>query len=205
MMNALTTAPGADAWTGECSQCDCAPSGGDWVGRGASPGNQAAEHTHSTPTHATASWGAPQLGGLAAPLLARVDGVRPAGAGKWYGLCPAHDDHSPSLAIREASDRLLLHCWAGCAPDAVLAAVGLAWRDLYRDPWQCAAVRPNEGARDYARRTLAATDPLDLERRILAIAAADLRAGRSLTAEDRARAEVARERLAMAGREVRYG
>lgn len=90
-------------------------------------------------------------------------------------------------------------------PDAVLAAVGLAWRDLYRDRWQRAAVRPNERARDYARRTLAAADLLDLERHILAIVASDLRAGRSLTAEDRARAEVARERLAMAGREVRHG
>jgi len=33
---------------------------------------------------------------------------------------------------------LLLHCFAGCAPDAVLEALGLTWRDLYARearPW----------------------------------------------------------------------
>jgi len=48
-------------------------------------------------------------------------------------------------------------------------------------------------------------DPLDLERRILAVAAADLRAGRVLSAEDRARIEVARDRLTAAGRGVGHG
>lgn len=45
--------------------------------------------------------------------------------------CPAHDDSSPSLSVSIGSRReLVLHCHAGCRPDNVLAALGLAWRDL---------------------------------------------------------------------------
>ena len=179
---------------------DNAPTGGDRVGRDWDRGRQATEreHTHNRST--------PSAGGvLAAPLLACLYGVRPMGAGRWMALCPAHLDRAPSLTIRDAGDRVLLHCWAGCDPDAVLAAIGLAWRDLYPDSWHCARARPNGAARNYGRRTLAAMDPLDLERRILAVAAADLRAGRVLSAEDRARIEVARDRLTAAGRGVGHG
>ena len=73
----------------------------------------------------------------------------------------------------------------------MLAAVGLGWKDLYPDRWECAAKRPNEAADRWARRTLAALDPLEIERQILRIAAADLRAGRAMNLEDRARTEVA--------------
>lgn len=40
---------------------------------------------------------------------------------------------------------MLIHCFAGCSADAVLAALGLSWRDLYgeteRRPW-VAPIRP---------------------------------------------------------------
>lgn len=137
--------------------------------------------------------------GLVTPFLARLEHVRPAGAGRWTARCPAHGDRSPSLSIRDTGDRVLIHCFSGCDPSDVLAAVGLAWKDLYSDRWECAAKRPNEAARRYARRTLAATDPLDLERLVLRIAAADRRAGKPLTVEDRARVQVAVERLRLAG------
>ena len=64
-------------------------------------------------------------------LLDRLQGVRPAGAAKWMAKCPAHEDRRPSLALRELTDgRILLHCFAGCETDDVLAAVGLEFRDL---------------------------------------------------------------------------
>ena len=45
--------------------------------------------------------------------------------------CPAHDDRNPSLSVRRAPDgRVLVHCFAGCTLDAVLAALGLRLRDL---------------------------------------------------------------------------
>ncbi|MEQ1600386.1 MAG: hypothetical protein ABL885_01305, partial [Methylophilaceae bacterium] len=33
-------------------------------------------------------------------LLSKLDKVKQNGAGKWIARCPAHDDRSPSLAIK---------------------------------------------------------------------------------------------------------
>lgn len=134
-------------------------------------------------------------GALAAPLLARLEGVRPAGDGRWYARCPAHDDKSPSLSIRDTGEKVLLHCFTGCDPEDVLTAVSLDWSDLYPDRWECAAKRPNEAARKAAKRIEASLDPLDIERGILAIGSADIKAGKELSIEDRARLQVALERV----------
>lgn len=46
--------------------------------------------------------------------------------------CPAHDDHSPSLSVREGDDgRVLLKCHAGCTTESILQTLGLSMRDLY--------------------------------------------------------------------------
>ena len=37
-------------------------------------------------------------------LLSRLDGVKQTGRNKWKAKCPAHDDNSPSLHIRECDD-----------------------------------------------------------------------------------------------------
>lgn len=67
--------------------------------------------------------------------VARHLGARPTGPGKWQARCPAHDDHSPSLSIAEGREGFtLIHCWAGCSTSAVLAALGLTWRDLGGTP-----------------------------------------------------------------------
>jgi putative DNA primase/helicase len=69
-------------------------------------------------------------------LLARLEGVRPAGPNSWVARCPAHEDRDPSLSITLRDGRVLIHCFAGCAPDEVLGAVGLTWKDLRApDPW----------------------------------------------------------------------
>src|SRR5262245_8651056 len=50
----------------------------------------------------------------------------------WMAKCPAHDDREPSLSISEGNDgRVLLKCLAGCDTKGVLAALGMAWRDLF--------------------------------------------------------------------------
>lgn len=67
-------------------------------------------------------------------LLARLEGVRETGPGRWIARCPAHEDRSPSLSIRELPDgRLLLHDFAGCSAVDVVQAVGLAMSDLFPD------------------------------------------------------------------------
>lgn len=49
----------------------------------------------------------------------------------WQARCPAHDDHVPSLSLREGRNRrALLHCHAGCTLDQVLSALGLDRADL---------------------------------------------------------------------------
>ena len=68
----------------------------------------------------------------AAAILSRLDMVKPTGEGRWIARCPAHDDRSPSLSIREADDgRVLLHCHCGCGAIDVLHAVGATWRDVF--------------------------------------------------------------------------
>lgn len=56
------------------------------------------------------------------------------GTGRYMACCPAHDDRSPSLSIKECDDgRLLIHCFAGCPAVDVLEAVGLSLSDLFPD------------------------------------------------------------------------
>lgn len=37
--------------------------------------------------------------------------------------CPAHDDRNPSISVAERNGKLLVRCFAGCAQDAVIAAL----------------------------------------------------------------------------------
>lgn len=58
-------------------------------------------------------------------LLSRLKRVRPSGVG-WSAACPAHEDKNPSLSINLGDDgRILVHCHAKCALEAVMAAVDL--------------------------------------------------------------------------------
>lgn len=58
--------------------------------------------------------------------------MRQVGLGRWIARCPAHDDGNPSLSIRELGDgRVLLHCFAGCKTEDVLASLGLGWDALF--------------------------------------------------------------------------
>jgi hypothetical protein len=52
----------------------------------------------------------------------------------WTAKCPAHEDRSPSLSIRETSDRILIHDFGGCRVLDVCAALGIQMRDLYANP-----------------------------------------------------------------------
>lgn len=55
--------------------------------------------------------------------------------GRWSGgqglcLCPAHDDHDPSLSVRVGDSALLFKCFAGCDTVAVLRAIRRLHLDL---------------------------------------------------------------------------
>jgi len=65
-----------------------------------------------------------------ADLLARLEHVKPNGAGH-TARCPGHDDARNSLSIGTGDDgRILLHCHAGCEPSAIVAALGIRLADL---------------------------------------------------------------------------
>jgi|SRR5262245_5301254 len=65
-------------------------------------------------------------------ILTKLQGVRREGD-DFIAMCPSHDDRRrQSLSIREAEDsRVLIHCFAGCAVEDILAARGLTMRDLF--------------------------------------------------------------------------
>ena len=57
--------------------------------------------------------------------LERVTGYRPVKAGDGYkARCPCHEDRNPSLSVK-MNGRLLLHCFAGCSYDRIVAALSL--------------------------------------------------------------------------------
>jgi len=65
-------------------------------------------------------------------LLAGLDNVKAAGAGKWTARCSAHDDRQNSLSVATGDDgRALLHCFAGCDTGQIVAALGLTLADLF--------------------------------------------------------------------------
>lgn len=67
-------------------------------------------------------------------LLTRLDGVKQFGPNRAAAKCPAHADGSPSLAIQRSDDgRILIHCFAGCEPSAVMDSLGLKMADLFPD------------------------------------------------------------------------
>ena len=81
----------------------------------------------------------------------RVTGSEAKRNGKgWTACCPAHDDRNPSVSIAEREDGgVLLHCHAGCTPEAIVSACGLTMRDLM----------PEDTARSTPRKASARTAP----------------------------------------------
>lgn len=63
-------------------------------------------------------------------FLTHFDGVKRSGNG-YMALCPAHNDHNPSLSISPGKKGgIVLHCHTGCTVDKVLEAVGLSKDDI---------------------------------------------------------------------------
>ena len=139
-------------------------------------------------------------------LLSRLDGVKQTSPSKWLARCPAHEDRSPSLSVREGDGgTVLVHCFGGCSIDAVCAAVGLELSDLF----------PRTYGRDLDLTAPRAKPPrfragellplVVTEAIILALAWRTLADGGVLTEADRDRAELAHEAVMACWQEVRHG
>jgi DNA primase len=66
-------------------------------------------------------------------LLARLKGVRACGRDRWTAMCPAHDDHDPSLSVAHRDRKWLVHCFASCSIETITSAIGLTIADLFDD------------------------------------------------------------------------
>ncbi len=76
------------------------------------------------------------LNSMSAEEIARTLGGRRVGR-DWMARCPAHRDRTPSLAITQSDNRVLVHCHAGCSQRAVIAALRRClWGSANIDKWQ---------------------------------------------------------------------
>jgi hypothetical protein len=64
-------------------------------------------------------------------LLNQLSRVKKTGADRWMACCPAHQDKTASLSIKELPDgRILVKDFGGCDTSEVLAAIGLTFADI---------------------------------------------------------------------------
>jgi hypothetical protein len=115
--------------------------------------------------------------------------------GSWTACCPAHEDKSPSLSIREGEDgRVLVHCFGGCDVQAVLSAVGMDMSDLFPERQE----RYEGQTSKQMKPAFYATDLLRIasfECLVVMIAAYDIRHGKKLSESDMNRLQIAQQRI----------
>ena len=99
---------------------------------------------------------------MTAETIAKALSGRKAGSG-WSARCPAHDDHTPSLSLRDTGDgKVLVRCHAGCDQNEVIAHLkssGLWTQNiprLFRYATSRRVTKPSEPDRDEVKRTEAA-------------------------------------------------
>lgn len=123
-------------------------------------------------------------------LLSKLDKARKTGAETWLASCPAHADRRASLSVRETSDgRVLVHCFAGCSVQEVVAAAGVEISDLFPP-------RQHHGKPE--RRPFPAVDVLRcvaFETLVVSAAAAALLAGEPFGPAERERLILAASRI----------
>lgn len=128
-------------------------------------------------------------------LLDKLDKVRQTASGKWVACCPAHADKTPSLAIAEGDDgRVLIKCFAECAPLDILRAVGMSFEDLFPERLPDQHYKP-------IRKPFPAASVLEglrTEVMVVWLASCDMAKGRTLTEEHRQRLNVAASRIEVA-------
>lgn len=100
---------------------------------------------------------------MTAAMFANLVNAQFIGAGRWKARCPAHDDRSPSLSIREGDDgRVLVYCHAGCSLSSILTVLKLGKRDLFSGPLpspeRLAAMEAGRIAAEQQRRATRATE-----------------------------------------------
>lgn len=128
-----------------------------------------------------------------APILDRLEKVKEVKPGEFIACCPAHEDRSPSMAIADKGDRILIHCFGGCTFDEIRAALDLQPQDFFAD-----GKAPKSAAPGVSQRALHSA--LALELITAYVVACDRSKGRQITRDDAAREHLAYGRIAAARR-----
>lgn len=129
---------------------------------------------------------------IAERLLLRLEGVRQSGSNKWMARCPCHNDGTPSLSVTDLGDRVLIHCFAGCEPDKITAAVGLSLSDLFPPKLLGHSIKPIK------QRLLTPIQALEIvadDAYLVCVHASDLAKGKELNVEDKDRLFIAAARI----------
>jgi hypothetical protein len=129
-------------------------------------------------------------------VLSCLDQVRGTGPDKWIACCPAHDDKTPSLTIKDTGDRILMHCFVGCHISDIVAAIGLGLHDLFADSKATSQIAPS-----VSRRQL--FDALEIELLILAQCAHKRAQDEAFSGHDTERELIAWKRVDAARRATR--
>jgi hypothetical protein len=124
-------------------------------------------------------------------LLLRLDKVR-GGNGGWTACCPAHEDRTPSLSIRDDDGRILLHCHAGCDVLSIVNAVQLDLSDLFPPKPEPGSKPPHKRVRFFASDVLRC---LHSEAHLVMVAAYNVSNGVKLTPDDMERLKLAWQRI----------
>ena len=112
-------------------------------------------------------------------ILNRFDGVRESGSGQYSCRCPAHEDKSNSLGIKQGEgDHILLNCFAGCDTKHILDSVGLTWKDILPDNDVTQEIKTS-GFNPYSVLKMIRDEVL-----IIGLASADIRKGKQLNDAD---------------------
>lgn len=130
-------------------------------------------------------------------LITRLQGVRKTGRESWAARCPAHEDKSPSLSVKRLDDgRTLLHCFAGCSTESVLASLGMEMADLFPD-------KLGDLPRSRGFTAMDALRTLEAEVAIVMLVAADVLDKKPVIESDYDRLALAVQRIGEAMRTVR--
>lgn len=127
-------------------------------------------------------------------VLGRLEKVKQRASGQWSARCPAHDDKSPSLSVRETPEgAILLHCFAGCRVIDITSALNLEMSSLF-PPTSRSGREPNKVPRLLTAGQ--ALEILEFEAQLIFVAAANVSNGIALIEADRKRVAHAANRIA---------
>lgn len=127
-------------------------------------------------------------------ILNKLQKVKSNGNGSYMACCPAHEDRSPSLSVKDNGDgRIMLRCFAGCETIDVLNAIGLDWDDVMPPKQEklLHVIKPKE-------HKIYTTDALEVirnEARIIVMCAIDIDKNVKVTDAELARVKKAMTRI----------